>query len=124
MLAAVVGFHHPSLFLWFNNTYVTWSLVFCMAAMGLTLTFEEITNVFTRSPQLLLLGERVLGVSSTTLSTVSCDAAATCVCWHVALFPAGMVLQYTVLPSIGWAISRFWGLQASLAIGVALVRAD
>jgi predicted Na+-dependent transporter len=33
----------------------------------------------------------------------------------------GMVLQYTVLPSIGWAISRFWGLQASLAIGVALV---
>jgi len=59
-----------------------------MAAMGLTLTFEEITNVFTRSPQLLLLG---------------------------------MVLQYTVLPSIGWAISRFWGLPASLAIGVALV---
>lgn len=88
VLAAVVGFHHPSLFLWFNNTYVTWSLVFCMAAMGLTLTFEEITNVFTRSPQLLLLG---------------------------------MVLQYTVLPSIGWAISRFWGLPASLAIGVALV---
>jgi hypothetical protein len=34
---------------------------------------------------------------------------------------SGMVLQYTVLPSIGWAISRFWGLQASLAIGVALV---
>lgn len=57
MLAAVVGYHFPSLFLWFNNTYVTWSLVFCMAAMGLTLTFEEITSVFTRSPQLLLLGE-------------------------------------------------------------------
>ncbi len=31
------------------------------------------------------------------------------------------VLQYTVLPSIGYAISRFWGLQSSLAIGVALV---
>ena len=31
------------------------------------------------------------------------------------------VLQYTVLPSIGWAISRFWGLTSSLAIGVALV---
>jgi predicted Na+-dependent transporter len=30
--------------------------MFCMLAMGLTLTFEEITNVFTRSPQLLLLG--------------------------------------------------------------------
>jgi BASS family bile acid:Na+ symporter len=89
VLAAVIGYHHPSLFLWFNNTYVTWSLVFCMAAMGLTLTFEEIMGVFTRSPQLLLLG---------------------------------MVLQYTVLPSIGWAISRFWGLQSSLAIGVALVR--
>lgn len=88
VLAAVVGFHHPSLFLWFNNTYVTWSLVFCMAAMGLTLTFQEITGVFTRSPQLLLLG---------------------------------MVLQYSVLPSIGWAISRFWGLAPSLAIGVALV---
>lgn len=57
MLAAVVGFHQPSLFLWFDNTYVTWSLVFCMAAMGLTLTFEEIVGVFTRSPQLLLLGE-------------------------------------------------------------------
>jgi BASS family bile acid:Na+ symporter len=89
VLAAVIGYHHPSLFLWFNNTYVTWSLVFCMAAMGLTLTFEEIMGVFSRSPQLLLLG---------------------------------MVLQYTVLPSIGWAISRFWGLQSSLAIGVALVR--
>ncbi len=56
MLAAVVGYHNPSLFLWFDNTCVTWSLVFCMAAMGLTLTFEEIVGVFTRSPQLLLLG--------------------------------------------------------------------
>lgn len=59
-----------------------------MAAMGLTLTFDEIANVFTRSPQLLLLG---------------------------------MVLQYSVLPGIGWAISRYWDLSASLAIGVALV---
>jgi predicted Na+-dependent transporter len=57
VLAAVIGYHYPSLFLWFNNTYVTWSLVFCMAAMGLTLTFDEIMSVFTRSPQLLLLGE-------------------------------------------------------------------
>lgn len=65
VLAAVLGFHYPSLFLWFNNTYVTWSLVFCMAAMGLTLTFEEISSVFTRSPQLLLLGERVQGVGNT-----------------------------------------------------------
>jgi predicted Na+-dependent transporter len=62
VLAAVVGFHYPSLFLWFDNTYVTWSLVFCMAAMGLTLTFDEIMSVFTRSPQLLLLG-KVLGFS-------------------------------------------------------------
>jgi BASS family bile acid:Na+ symporter len=32
-----------------------------------------------------------------------------------------MFLQFTVLPSIGWAISRFWGLSSSLAVGVALV---
>jgi hypothetical protein len=31
--AALLGFHHPPLFLWFNDTYVTWSLIFCMLAM-------------------------------------------------------------------------------------------
>ncbi len=44
-----------------------------MGGMGLTLTFEEITTVFTKQPQLLLLG---------------------------------MVLQYSVLPFIGYCISR------------------
>ncbi|KAF6259620.1 sodium bile acid symporter family-domain-containing protein [Scenedesmus sp. NREL 46B-D3] len=86
--AALLGFYHPPLFVWFNDDYVTWSLIFCMLAMGLTLTFEEIVSVFTRSPQLLLLG---------------------------------MVLQYSVLPFIGFLISRHWGLSSSLAIGVALV---
>eukprot|EP00882_Tetradesmus_deserticola_P010244 GHRQ01010822.1.p1 GENE.GHRQ01010822.1~~GHRQ01010822.1.p1 ORF type:complete len:283 (+),score=115.45 GHRQ01010822.1:227-1075(+) len=86
--AALLGFHHPPLFLWFDDACVTWSLIFCMLAMGLTLTFDEIASVFTRSPQLLLLG---------------------------------MVLQYSVLPFIGFLISRHWGLSSSLAIGVALV---
>jgi hypothetical protein len=31
--AALLGFYHPPLFLWFNDTYVTWSLIFCMLAM-------------------------------------------------------------------------------------------
>jgi BASS family bile acid:Na+ symporter len=39
--------------------------------MGITLTLEEITTVFTKQPQLLLLG---------------------------------MVLQYSVLPFIGWDV--------------------
>jgi BASS family bile acid:Na+ symporter len=43
--------------------------------MGLTLTFQEMGSVFTRQPQLLLLG---------------------------------MVLQYSVLPTVGWAISKWW----------------
>eukprot|EP00878_Enallax_costatus_P032589 GHUV01035828.1.p1 GENE.GHUV01035828.1~~GHUV01035828.1.p1 ORF type:complete len:352 (+),score=75.40 GHUV01035828.1:655-1710(+) len=88
VLAAAVGFYNPPLFVWFDDSLVKTSLMFCMLAMGLTLTFQEIAGVFTRAPQLLLLG---------------------------------MVLQYTVLPSIGWAISRYWGLTSSLAIGVALV---
>jgi len=33
----------------------------------------------------------------------------------------GMALQYTVLPVVGWAISRHWGLARPLAVGVALV---
>jgi BASS family bile acid:Na+ symporter len=37
------------------------------------------------------------------------------------LLALGMVLQYTVLPVVGWAISQFWGLARPLAIGVALV---
>jgi hypothetical protein len=45
--------------------------------MGLTLTFQEMGSVFTRQPQLLLLG---------------------------------MALQYSVLPTIGWAISQWWAL--------------
>lgn len=71
-------------------------LPFCLSSlpslmqlgMGLTLTLEEITTVFVKQPQLLLLG---------------------------------MVLQYTVLPCIGYVISRNWGLQQGLAVGVALV---
>jgi hypothetical protein len=31
-------------------------VVCCAGLQGLTLTFDEITSVFTRSPQLLLLG--------------------------------------------------------------------
>lgn len=88
ILAAVAGFLHPALFTWFSNEAITWSLMAVMVAMGLTLTFQEIGGVFTKQPQLLLLG---------------------------------MFLQFTVLPSIGYAISRFWGLSSSLAIGVALV---
>lgn len=56
VLAAVVGFYHPPLFIWFNDSLVKTSLMFCMLAMGLTLTFQEIAGVFTRAPQLLLLG--------------------------------------------------------------------
>ncbi|GBF96096.1 sodium bile acid symporter family [Raphidocelis subcapitata] len=88
VLAAVAGFHHPPLFTWFRDSYTTGSLMAVMLAMGLTLTFQEMGSVFTRQPQLLLLG---------------------------------MALQYTVLPTIGWAISKWWGLTSSLAIGVALV---
>ncbi|KAI8471485.1 MAG: sodium bile acid symporter family-domain-containing protein [Monoraphidium minutum] len=88
VLAAVAGFHHPPLFTWFKDSYVTFSLMAVMLGMGLTLTFQEMASVFTRQPQLLLLG---------------------------------MALQYTVLPGVGLAISKWWGLSSSLAIGVALV---
>eukprot|EP00199_Chlamydomonas_sp_CCMP681_P001730 CAMPEP_0119104544 /NCGR_PEP_ID=MMETSP1180-20130426/2733_1 /TAXON_ID=3052 ORGANISM="Chlamydomonas cf sp, Strain CCMP681" /NCGR_SAMPLE_ID=MMETSP1180 /ASSEMBLY_ACC=CAM_ASM_000741 /LENGTH=380 /DNA_ID=CAMNT_0007089339 /DNA_START=114 /DNA_END=1257 /DNA_ORIENTATION=- len=88
ILAAVSAFHRPELFTWFTPAHINNGLMFVMLGMGLTLTFKEILNVFTKQPQLLALG---------------------------------MVLQYTVLPAIGFAISRHWGLERGLAIGVALV---
>lgn len=88
VLAGLAGFYFPPLFTWFKDSYTTVSLMAVMLGMGLTLTFQEMGSVFTRQPQLLLLG---------------------------------MVLQYTVLPTVGWAISKWWGLTSSLAIGVALV---
>ncbi|PNH12740.1 putative sodium/metabolite cotransporter BASS1, chloroplastic [Tetrabaena socialis] len=56
LLAAFTGFHMPELYLWFDNTCITFGLMFVMAGMGLTLTFGEIAAVFTKQPQLLLLG--------------------------------------------------------------------
>ncbi|KAG2438753.1 hypothetical protein HXX76_005297 [Chlamydomonas incerta] len=56
ILAAVSGFYMPSLYTWFDNTCITYGLMFVMAGMGLTLTFGEIASVFTKQPQLLLLG--------------------------------------------------------------------
>ncbi|KAG2496634.1 hypothetical protein HYH03_005454 [Edaphochlamys debaryana] len=56
ILAAVTGFHFPSLYLWFDNTCITNGLMFVMAGMGLTLTFGEIGSVFLKQPQLLALG--------------------------------------------------------------------
>jgi BASS family bile acid:Na+ symporter len=53
--------------------------------MGLTLTFQEMGSVFTRQPQLLLLG---------------------------------MALQYTVLPTIGYAISKWCAGRLSPATSV------
>lgn len=88
VLAAISGFFYPPLYLWFSDRAITWGLMFVMLGMGLTLTVDEILGVFTRRPQLLLLG---------------------------------MVLQYTVLPAIGFVISRFWGLSPGLSAGVALV---
>lgn len=37
------------------------------------------------------------------------------------LLALGMVLQYTILPCVGYFISRYWGLEQGLAVGVALV---
>ena len=62
--------------------------LFTQLGMGITLTLDEITTVFVKQPQLLLLG---------------------------------MVLQYSVLPCIGYLLSRNWGLTEGLAVGVALV---
>jgi hypothetical protein len=56
VLAAVLGYNYPPLFSWFTDTHITYSLMFCMLGMGLTLTFDEILGVFTKMPQLLLLG--------------------------------------------------------------------
>ncbi|GLC73886.1 hypothetical protein PLESTF_001431700 [Pleodorina starrii] len=56
ILAAVSGFYAPQLYLWFDSTCVTYGLMFVMAGMGLTLTLNEIISVFTKQPQLLLLG--------------------------------------------------------------------
>jgi bile acid:Na+ symporter, BASS family len=88
LAAAYLGAQSPALFSWVSDAGVTAALAACMLGMGLTLTFGEIAAVFTRRPQLLLLG---------------------------------MALQYTVLPCVGWLISRYWGLAPPLAVGVALV---
>ncbi|GFH20386.1 putative sodium/metabolite cotransporter BASS1, chloroplastic [Haematococcus lacustris] len=37
------------------------------------------------------------------------------------LLALGMMLQYSVLPAVGYTISRYWGLEPGLAIGLALV---
>ena len=87
-VAAMSGFYQPSLYTWFDNTWTQAGLMIIMGGMGLTLTLDDITQVFRRQPQLLLLG---------------------------------MVLQYSVLPAIGYAISRYWGLTEGLAVGIALV---
>lgn len=63
LLAAATGYQWPDLYLWFNNTCISWGLMFVMTGMGLTLTFAEIGAVFTRQPQLLALG-MVLQVGS------------------------------------------------------------
>ncbi len=40
----------------FTTAEITYGLMFVMLGMGLTLTFKEIGNVFTRQPMLLALG--------------------------------------------------------------------
>jgi predicted Na+-dependent transporter len=135
MLAAVLGFYFPSLFAWFNDSCITAGLMAVMLGMGLTLTFGEIASVFTKTPQLLLLG-MVRGWLALSCWAGSARTGHACAC-APACAPACasprqpsatrgtfavQALQYTVLPAIGWAISRCWGLTSSLAIGVALVR--
>lgn len=86
--AAVTGLLYPHLYSWYTVEYFTPSLSLIMWGTGLNLTLKEIGGVFTKQPQLLLLG---------------------------------MILQYTVMPVLGFLISRYWGLAPGLAIGVALV---
>ncbi len=87
LLAAIIALQHPPAFTWFTP-HITNGLAFVMLGTGLTLTLSDMGNVFTKMPQLLLLG---------------------------------MTLQYTVLPCLGFLISRGWGLETGLAAGVALV---
>lgn len=88
LVAAISGFYQPSLYTWFDSQWTQAGLMVIMGGMGLTLTLDDITQVFSKQPQLLLLG---------------------------------MVLQYSVLPAIGYVISRSWGLTEGLAVGIALV---
>lgn len=58
--AALSALEWPWLFSWLDTAFITNSLALVMLGMGLTLTMDDITGVFTKMPQLLLLGEKLL----------------------------------------------------------------
>ncbi len=58
--AALSALEWPWLFSWLDTAFITNSLALVMLGMGLTLTMDDITGVFTKMPQLLLLGENML----------------------------------------------------------------
>eukprot|EP00798_Chlamydomonas_sp_ICE-L_P010344 gene10344-8280_t len=73
VIAGTVALTYPPAFTWFQMNKITWGLALTMLGMGFTMKIADFTAVFTKQPQLLLLG---------------------------------MGLQFTLMPLIGYTISR------------------
>ncbi|KAM0036213.1 putative Bile acid:sodium symporter/arsenical resistance protein Acr3 [Helianthus debilis subsp. tardiflorus] len=90
-VGGVVACLKPSTFSWFvqkaPGSY-SFSLGFIMLAMGLTLEFKDLVNLFMQRPLSILFG---------------CAA------------------QYTIMPVLGFAISKMLGLSQSLSVGLILL---
>ncbi len=54
-LCSVLALIHPPLFLWFQSSFITYSLSIIMLGMGITLTIEDFTRVV-RLPRSVILG--------------------------------------------------------------------
>ncbi|KAF5813872.1 putative Bile acid:sodium symporter/arsenical resistance protein Acr3 [Helianthus annuus] len=90
-VGGVVACLKPSTFSWFvekaPGSY-SFSLGFIMLAMGITLEFKDLVNLFMQRPLSILFG---------------CAA------------------QYTIMPALGFAISKMLGLSQSLSVGIILL---
>ena len=87
LMGALLALFHPPLFTWFGGQLIPVGLGIIMLGMGLTLSWEDFSEVF-RKPHLVFLG---------------------------------VLLQYTVMPFLGWSIANLFGLPAPLAVGLMLV---
>lgn len=84
---AVVAFFKPETMLWFDKTWIFWSLAASMLGMGLTLSIDDFKGI-ARMPGCVVFG-----------------------------FGA----QYTVMPLIGWSMTKILNMDPGLAVGVILV---
>ncbi|KAK8561141.1 hypothetical protein V6N12_048216 [Hibiscus sabdariffa] len=121
-VGGIVACFEPSAFAWFvqrGPSSYSFSLGFIMLAMGLTLEFKDLLNLFIQRPLSGFGSSLPVGLHVEDLSPSGAPPDMQHIVYTCILL--GCIAQYSIMPTFAMVISRTLGLSPSLSVGLILL---